>query len=64
MITRSIVTALSLVGAFLSTSCHTVAVREVTLVTRGMMFALPERPEASNPRLTFRPGERVRLHLA
>jgi plastocyanin len=46
-----------------STGCRTAAAREVTLVTRGMTFALPEEPGASNPVLRFRSGEKVRLVL-
>jgi plastocyanin len=47
----------------LSSGCRTAPVREVTLVTRGMTFALPERPDAANPVLQFRSGEKVRLVL-
>ena len=43
--------------------CRTAAVREVTLVARGMTFALPEQPAASNPTVRLRAGERVRLVL-
>lgn len=46
-----------------SGACRTAAVREVTLVTRGMTFALPESPGSSNPVLRFRSGEKVRLVL-
>jgi plastocyanin len=44
-------------------ACRSMPVREVTLVTRGMTFALPEQPDASNPVLHLRGGERVRLVL-
>ena len=56
---------IAVLGAAIVTSsaCRTAAVREVTLVTRGMTFALPEQPAASNPVLRFRSGERVRLVL-
>jgi plastocyanin len=37
--------------------------RDVTLVATGMAFVLPDEPNAVNPPLTFRPGERVRLIL-
>lgn len=43
--------------------CRTAAVREVTLVARGMTFALPEQPGAPNPTVRLRAGERVRLVL-
>ena len=46
-----------------SSGCRTAAAREVTLVTRGMTFALPEQPDAANPVLQFRSGEKVRLVL-
>jgi plastocyanin len=44
-------------------SCGRAAAREVTLVARGMTFALPEDPRAANPVLRLRAGERVRLVL-
>ena len=43
--------------------CRTASVREVTLVARGMTFALPEQPAAANPTVRLRAGERVRLVL-
>lgn len=44
-------------------ACRTASVREVTLVARGMTFALPEQPDRSNPIVRLRAGERVRLVL-
>lgn len=44
-------------------SCGRAAAREVTLVARGMTFVLPEQPDAANPVLRLRAGERVRLVL-
>ena len=44
-------------------ACRTASVREVTLVARGMTFALPEQPAATNPTVRLRAGERVRLVL-
>ena len=43
--------------------CADTPVREVTLVATGMTFALADDPDAVNPPLAFRPGERVRLIL-
>jgi plastocyanin len=43
--------------------CRTAPVREVTLVARGMTFALPEQPGSSNPTVRLRAGEHVRLVL-
>ena len=43
--------------------CRTATVREVTLVARGMTFELPEQPDAPNPVVRLRAGERVRLVL-
>jgi plastocyanin len=53
----------SLVVVLAGPACQTSAVRDVTLVTRGMTFALAERPDEPNPMLRFRSGERVRLML-
>jgi plastocyanin len=50
-------------AAVASISCGRAAAREVTLVARGMTFALPDRPDAVNPVLRLRAGERVRLVL-
>jgi plastocyanin len=43
--------------------CRTAPAREVTLVARGMTFELPEQPDAPNPVVRLRAGERVRLVL-
>jgi plastocyanin len=50
-------------GAAASISCGRAAAREVTLVARGMTFALPDQPDAANPVLRLHAGERVRLVL-
>ena len=48
---------------FVALGCRTATVREVTLVARGMTFELPEQPDAPNPVVRLRAGERVRLVL-
>ena len=53
----------SLLVVLAGSACQTLPVRNVTLVTRGMTFALAERPDEPNPVLRFRSGERVRLML-
>jgi plastocyanin len=59
-----IVVLLAAMGAAAtSASCSHAAAREVTLVARGMTFALADRPDAANPVLRLRAGERVRLVL-
>ena len=51
------------VAALVVSSCQRSPVRDVIVVTRGMTFALAERPDEPNPVLRFRSGERVRLVL-
>ena len=53
----------SLLVVLAGPACQTSPVRNLTLVTRGMTFALAERPDEPNPVLRFRSGERVRLML-
>ena len=60
---RSLRILLSLFVVGAAPACQTSPVRDVTLVTRGMTFALAERPDETNPVLRFRSGERVRLML-
>ena len=60
---RRVAVALIVVTVVIGSGCRTASVREVTLVARGMTFALPEQPAAANPMLRLRAGERVRLVL-
>jgi plastocyanin len=61
--TRYIGALIAALAVMAAASCNRVAAREVTLVARGMTFALPGQPETSNPVLQLRAGERVRLVL-
>ena len=54
---------LSVIAMVASSACQTSPLRDVTLVARGMTFALADRPDELNPVLRFRSGERVRLIL-
>jgi plastocyanin len=54
---------LAVLAAAAAASCGHAAAREVTLVARGMTFALADQPDAANPVLRLRAGERVRLVL-
>ena len=64
MKSRTIRHIVLLIGtAAAAVSCGRAAARDITLVARGMTFALPDRPEAANPVLQLRAGERVRLIL-
>ena len=63
MTIRLLTISLLALGVLAISACRTVAVREVTLITRGMAFAIPEQPDAPNPMLRVRGGERVRLVL-
>jgi plastocyanin len=47
-----------------SSGCQRTHVREITVVARGMTFVLPDQPDAANPVVRLRAGERVRLVLA
>ena len=60
---RYIALIIAAMVASASVSCGRAAARDVTLVARGMTFALPEQPDAVNPVLRLRAGERVRLVL-
>jgi plastocyanin len=42
---------------------HPDPTREITLVARGMSFALLEAPDEANPTIRLRAGERIRLVL-
>lgn len=52
-----------LVALAFGSGCAQRPARDVVLVARGMSFALVNEPEAANPALAFRPGERIRLTL-
>jgi plastocyanin len=60
---RSAALGLIVVTLLAGWACRTASVREVTLVARGMTFALPEQPASENPTVRLRAGERVRLVL-
>ena len=60
---RSLASGVIVLTLLAGWGCRTAAVREVTLVARGMTFALPEQPGATNPTVRLRAGERVRLVL-
>jgi plastocyanin len=62
-LTKTAVSLVAICAAATSASCGHAAAREVTLVARGMTFALPDQPGAANPVLHLRAGERVRLVL-
>jgi plastocyanin len=47
----------------LTSACFSEPVRNVTLLARGMAFALAEQPGVANPVIRVRAGERVRLIL-
>ena len=55
--------ALVLIALALLSGCAQRQARDVVLVATGMSFALASSPEAANPALAFRPGERIRLTI-
>lgn len=60
---RSTLLAVALAAAFSPACALTPVPREVMLVARGMTFALADSPDAANPVIPLRAGERVRLVL-
>jgi plastocyanin len=52
-----------LCGVGVACTTHPGPTREIVLVARGMTFVLEDTPEAPNPEIQLRAGERVRLVL-
>jgi plastocyanin len=46
-----------------ATSCTGSGSREIVIAARGMTFVLPSDPDAPNPVIRVRPGERIDLTL-
>jgi len=56
-------TAASFLLLVAAASCVDLAPREIVVVARGMTFTLAQRPDAPNPVIRLRAGERVKLVL-